>query len=177
ARDFSAPTVRYIEAILGQPGVRMGLISEHSPAGLPLSVRERLAAHVYVSDAHDVHQIADGVRGLSGTLGHPDLLVGVDEDLQVALAEVRELVRITGLKASVARQLTDRAMMCDVLRNAGFPVFDGARSSSEYTLEVMTVGRVPAWFSSTRRNGAMIVLPREVEDPACLDVRQMAYAA
>jgi len=177
ARDFSAATVRYIEAILGQPGVCMGLISEHSPAGLPLDVRERLAAHVYVNDAHDVHQIADGVRGLSGTLGHPDMLVGVDEDLQVALGEVRELLRITGLKASVARQLTDREMMRDLLRRAGFPVAEGAKRSSECTLEVMTVGRVPAWFSSTRRNGAMIVLPREVEDPSCLDVRQMAYAA
>ena len=179
APDFTPASVRYIEAILGQPSVRMGLISEHSPDRLPRDVRERIVAHVYVADAHDVNQIADGVRGLSPTLGRPDMLVGVDEDLQVALAEVRELLRITGLKASVARQLTDRATMMELLSRAGIPVAPKTAKGdgSDCTLEVMTVGRVPAWFSSTRRSGQTIVLPREVEDPADLDVRHMAYAA
>jgi hypothetical protein len=98
----------------------------------------------------------------------------------VALGEVRELLRITGLKASVARQMTDHAMRREVLRQAGIPVAPkGAKrvDGNECTLEVMTVGRVPAWFSSTRRSGQTIVLPREVEDPADVDVRHMGYAA
>lgn len=115
---------------------------------------------------------------MEATLGRADMLVGLDEDSQVPLAQARELLRITGLKASVARQLTERAAMREVLRRAGIPIAGSrARSDGVCTLEVMTVGRVPAWFSATRRAGASIVLPREVEDPVDLDVRRMGYAA
>jgi hypothetical protein len=42
---------------------------------------------------------------------------------------------------------------------------------------VVTVGRVPAWYSATRRDERAIVLPRELDDPADAPVRQLAYAA
>lgn len=181
ASDLRPSTIRYIEAILGQPGVRLGLISPESPYALPDALSARIARHVIVDDHRDVHQIADAVRGLGPAFGKPDMLIGVEDDLQVTLARVRELLRITGLKASVAQQLCDREMRLDILREAGLPVAArGARTiggGQEFTLEVMTLGRVPAWFSSTRRMGATIVLPREVEDPADLQVRHLGFSA
>jgi len=51
------------------------------------------------------------------------------------------------------------------------------------SLEVMSIGGVPAWFAAMRRSGGAdgaarsIILPREIDDPADADVRQMGFAA
>jgi hypothetical protein len=177
--------------------VRLGLISQDWPGKLPEHVRGRLAASVRVDDARDAGQICEAVRELSsGGAGRPEMLVGAGDDLLLLpLAEVRDALRIRGMGADVARNFSDKARMRQVLRAAGIPVVRHARDAAALadaqprTLEVMSVGGVPAWFSATRRDltprdlseetGVQwsVVLPREVDDPADAAVRRLGFAA
>jgi biotin carboxylase len=51
----------------------------------------------------------------------PERLIGVLEQLQVPLAEVRERLSIRGMDATEARNFRDKSRMKDVLRAAGLP--------------------------------------------------------
>jgi hypothetical protein len=114
-------TLRFIDAAASLDGVRLGLISQDSLERVPPATRARLAAHVRVRDGLDPRQIAAGVRQISGRIGGCTRLFGALEQLQVALAQVREALGIEGLGVSAARNFRDKSRMKDVLRRAGVP--------------------------------------------------------
>jgi len=114
-------TVRFIDTAARLPGVRLGVVTQESDAGLPPVLRESLAAHWRVDDALDPVQIAWGVEGLRPRLGGIDRLMGALEQLQVPLGQVRDALGIRGMDAATAANFRDKARMKDVLRAAGVP--------------------------------------------------------
>jgi hypothetical protein len=105
-------------------------------------------------------------------------------DVQVALAEIREALGIRGMRTQTARRFVNPAHMTRTLEELGLTVAPGGEvGGQQCSLEVMSIGGIPAWFAATRRDGGMngaarmIVLPREIDDPADADVRQMGFAA
>jgi hypothetical protein len=114
-------TARFVDSAATLPGVRLGVITS-TPAGqLPPALKEHLAGHWRVDDALDPRQIAEAVAGLRGQLGPVERLVGALEQLQVPLAQAREMLGIDGMDAETARNVRDKARMKAVLQAAGVP--------------------------------------------------------
>ncbi len=107
-------TVRFIDAAASLPGARVALVSQDPVESLPPGVRDRLAAHWRIDDGTDAQQIADATRELAGRLGGVDRLIGMLEQLQVPLGEVRDALGIHGMSAAVARNFRDKSRMKDV---------------------------------------------------------------
>ncbi len=118
---FREATLRFVEAVAALPGVRLGLVSQDPEERLPPGLRQRLAAHQRISDGLDAQQIADATRNCAQNLGPIERLVGMLEDLQVPLGEVRDALRIGGLGAEAARNFRDKARMKDLLSRHGLP--------------------------------------------------------
>jgi len=110
-------TTRFIEAAARLPGVELALITSESPDQVPMRLRRHLTAHWRVDDALDPRQIADAVRGV----GPVQRLIGVLEQLQVPLAQVRERLGIEGIGVATAHNFRDKAQMKSVLQAAGVP--------------------------------------------------------
>ncbi|MCB9899371.1 MAG: ATP-grasp domain-containing protein [Planctomycetes bacterium] len=114
-------SVRFLQAALGLPDTRVGLISCDPLERFAPQVRERLAGHWRVDDALDPAQLVTAVRGLAGQMGRVDRLVGVLEQLQEPLAVARKALELPGLDPESARRFRDKAHMKDVLAAAGLP--------------------------------------------------------
>ena len=109
-----------IAAIVGLPGVRVGVISQAPLEDLPPSLRSQVS-HWRVVDVLDTAQLHDAVSQLEARLGSVDRLFGAYEQLQVPLAEVREQRGIAGLSVEAAHNFRDKARMKTLLREAGLP--------------------------------------------------------
>jgi biotin carboxylase len=122
---FAAPILsenaaRMVAAIVGLPGVRVGVISQAPLEDLPEPVRSQVS-HWRIPDVLDTAQLQDAVGQLEQRLGRVDRLFGAYEQLQVPLAEVREQRGIAGMRAEAARNFRDKARMKSLLREAGLP--------------------------------------------------------
>src|SRR5438552_4459880 len=139
---FLDTTVRFIAAAASLPDVRLGLISTDPEERLPDRVRALLAGHYRVDDATDAQQITDATRALSGHLGGVDRLIGMLEQLQVPLGEVRDALEIDGIGAEVARNFRDKSRMKDVFRAHSVPCAGHALTASAEgaTRAVATLG-------------------------------------
>jgi hypothetical protein len=114
-------TVRFVAAAVSLPDVRLGLISQDPEDRLPDDLRARLAGHYRVADGTDAQQIADATRVMGGHLGSVDCLLGMLEQLQVPLGEVRDALGIPGMGAEVAHNFRDKARMKTVFEANGVP--------------------------------------------------------
>ncbi len=114
-------TLRFIDSAASVPGVRLALISQDQGDKIPAELRGRLAAHWRVDDGTDAQQIADATRALGVRLGGVDRLIGMLEQLQVPLGEVRDALGIPGMGAEVARNFRDKSRMKDVFTAHGVP--------------------------------------------------------
>ncbi len=114
-------TVRFIAAAVSLPDVRLGLISQDPAERLSDELRARLAGHYRVADGTDAQQIADATRVMAGHLGGVDCLLGMLEQLQVPLGEVRDALGVPGMGAEVARNFRDKARMKTVFEANGVP--------------------------------------------------------
>src|SRR5436189_77225 len=122
---FAAPILsenaaRMIAAIVGLPGVRVGVISQAPLEDLPVPLRSQVA-HWRVVDVLDTAQLLDAVGQLEQRIGRVARLLGAYGQLQVPLAEVRERRKIAGMGAEAARNFRDKARMKSLLRDAGLP--------------------------------------------------------
>src|SRR3984957_4638104 len=88
-------TVRFIAAAAYLPDVRLGLISQDPEERLPDDVRSALSGHYRVADGTDAQQIADATRFMASRLGSVDRVLGMLEQLQVPLGEVRDALGIS----------------------------------------------------------------------------------
>jgi len=118
---FLETTLRFVDAAASLPGARVGLISQDSEQKLPPGLRSKLAGHFRVEDGMDPSQIASGVRAMAGHLGGVEKLLGALEELQIPLAEVREVLGIEGMDVQTARNFRDKSRMKDVFGAAGVP--------------------------------------------------------
>jgi hypothetical protein len=114
-------TARFVVTAASLPGVRLGVITSTPLEDLPPALRSQLSGHWRVENALDPRQIAEAVSGLSGQMGRVERLVGVLEQLQVPLAQVREAFGIEGMDENTARNVRDKAQMKRVLQAAGVP--------------------------------------------------------
>ena len=114
-------TTRFIAAAASLPDVRLGLISQDPEDRLRDDLRSALAGHYRVQDGTDAQQIADATRVMARHLGGVDRLLGMLEQLQVPLGEVRDALGIAGMGADVARNFRDKARMKTVFEANGVP--------------------------------------------------------
>lgn len=178
-------TARFVTLTSEIPDVRLGLVTHEPLEKVPQPLRSRLAGHWRVDNALDPQQVADAVRGLSGQLGHVDRLVGALEQLQVPLAEVREVLGIPGMDVATAHNVRDKARMKEVLRAAGIPcarhaLVHDAHQARRFAAEVgfPLVAKPPAGAGSqaTYRlddgnalEGWLHAVPPRGEEPALLE--------
>src|SRR3954454_13204776 len=114
-------TSQFVVAAARLSGVRLGVITATPFQELPPALRESLAGHWQTDDPLDPQQIADGVRGLAAQIGSVERLVGILEQLQVPLAQVRDALGIPGMDEGTALNVRDKSRMKTVLRAAGLP--------------------------------------------------------
>jgi hypothetical protein len=114
-------TVRFIDAAASLPGVRLGLITQGPETTIPEGVRARIAAHWRIDEGTDAQQIAEAARALGARLGGVDRLVGILEQLQVPLGEVRDALHLPGIGAEVARNFRDKSRMKSIFTATGVP--------------------------------------------------------
>ena len=118
---FQENTLRYLEALADLPDVRAVVISSDPAERLPPELLTRLAGHFRVANCMDGGQLAQACKTIGRSIGPVDRLLGVLEQLQVPLAEAREIAGIAGMHARAARNFRDKAQMKKVLREAGLP--------------------------------------------------------
>jgi biotin carboxylase len=115
-------TLRFVRAAAELPDVRLGIVSQDALERFPAELRERVAAFQRVQDALNPDQLAEGVRGVARQWGGSvDRLIGVLEQLQVPLAQVRERLKIRGMDVEEAHNFRDKARMKDRLRANDLP--------------------------------------------------------
>ncbi len=114
-------TSHFVLAAARLPGVRLAVITASPLERLPAELRESVAGHWQVDDALDPQQVADAVRGLSAQLGPVERLIGILEQLQVPLGQVRDALGIPGMGEGTARNFREKSRMKSVLGQAGLP--------------------------------------------------------
>jgi hypothetical protein len=118
---FTENASRFIEAIAGVPDVRLAVVTQDRQENLAAHIRDRVAAHWRVEDVFDVGQVVGAARTLSAHFGPIHRLFGTFEQLQVPLAEAREVLGVEGMPVEAAHNFRDKARMKTVLRDAGVP--------------------------------------------------------
>lgn len=111
-------TLRFARALAGLQDVRLLGVFQEAPQG---EARALFHDAEVVANATDPQQVADAVRRLAARHGPVHRLLGILEDLQVQLAQVRELLGIEGPDVATASAFRDKAHMKDRLRAAGLP--------------------------------------------------------
>jgi hypothetical protein len=114
-------TTRFAEAAARLPGTELALVTCEPEDRVPAQLRRSLAGHWRIDDPLDAGQISCAVEALGEHIGPVQRLMGVLEELQVPLAQVREHLGIAGMDAATARNFRDKAQMKSVLRAAGVP--------------------------------------------------------
>lgn len=119
---FSPAATQMIEAALGLPDVRLGVIAQQPLEQLAPHLAARLAAHWRVDDITNSEQLEWAVRCLAAAHGPVSRCFGAYEQAQLPLALVRERLGIPGLPSAAAQNFRDKARMKNVLRASGVPV-------------------------------------------------------
>lgn len=137
---FAAPffldaTLRFLRGASLLPDINLTVVSQDPEARMPDELRSRIAGHWQVGDALDPQQLVDAARNLESRFGKATSYIAALEQLQVPLAEAREVLGISGLSSGAARNFRDKSRMKDVLRTAGIPcarhALVGDRASAE----------------------------------------------
>jgi len=178
-------TLRFVRATAGLSGVRLGVISQQPRATFAAELGANLHGFEQVQDPLDADQLERAVRAIAaGWGGEVDRLIGVLEQLQEPLAEVRERLGIRGMDRGEARNFRDKSRMKDVLRAAGLPCARHAlaRSREEALAFARTtlplVAKPPAGAGARntlrvddlgRLEGYLRTLPPTPEEPLLLE--------
>ncbi len=129
---FVAPTasydvMRFVRAVSRLEGVRLlGVFQKPS-----IEAASLCRAIARVDDASNVDDLTQAVTLLQKQYGRVDRLIGINEVVQVQLAQARERLGIAGTPLKTARLFRDKAAMKDALRAAGLPVAKHALVSSK----------------------------------------------
>ncbi len=124
-------SLRFARAAAALSGVRLAIVSQEPLERLPEDLRARIAAFEPVEDALDPERLEQAVRRAGTALGgRADRLLGVLEQLQVPLAEVRERLAIRGMDVREALNFRDKARMKETLRASDIPCARHALASA-----------------------------------------------
>jgi len=165
---FMETTLRFVDAVAGTPGVRLGLISQDPLEKLPPALASRLAGHYRAPDALDADGLVVAVEALGRRLGSVDRLLGTLEELQVPLGVVRDRLGIRGMGAEAAENFRDKARMKSVLRDAGLPCARHALATTAGQARAFAEGiGYPVIVKPPAGSGARSTF--RIEDPQGLD--------
>ncbi len=115
-------TLRFVRGAADLPGVRLGVISQDPAERFADALGKRLAFFQRVRDATNAQELGEAVRAIARDFsGSVERLIGVLEQLQEPMAEVRERFRIRGMDLLEARNFRDKSRMKTVLRQHGLP--------------------------------------------------------
>lgn len=118
---FNDMAVRMISAIGSLPGVTLGVISQDTEANLPEQARAKVASHLRLDNTINTGALVAAARELERRHGSIHRFTGVNENLQVHIAEAREALGVPGMKAAVAESFRDKPTMKAKLLAAGIP--------------------------------------------------------
>jgi D-alanine-D-alanine ligase-like ATP-grasp enzyme len=119
---YREATLRYVRAALRLDDVQVALISQAPLEEVEPGLRSKIAAHYRIPDCFDAKQLAFAANKIAAHLGRPiDRLIGILEQLQVPVAEARDLTGIDGMGSQIVRNFRDKARMKTLLRRAGLP--------------------------------------------------------
>lgn len=127
---FMTATLRFVAGAAQLPGARLSIISQDPLERLPADIRARVLGHWRVDNCFDPAQILAAVRKLSTRFGPVDRLFGSLEQLQVPLAEARQVLALPGLDVETANNFRDKNRMKDRLQQAGLPCARHALAAS-----------------------------------------------
>ncbi|MDA8020895.1 MAG: ATP-grasp domain-containing protein [Thermoanaerobaculia bacterium] len=130
--------LRYLRGVARLPEVRLGVVSHKPLLAFPRDLQTRVLAHRTVANALDPDILTEAVQQISRRLGRVDRLLGMLEQIQGPLAEVRRRLDIPGMSPEVARNFRDKDRMKAVLREAGLPVARSRRITQPSDLEKLT---------------------------------------
>lgn len=117
---FMEATERFIDATTKVPDAKVGLVSCDPLEKLPPELQNRLAAHYAVKNIQ-TSELLRGVQQIGAQLGGIDRIMGMLEQIQVSLGEIRDHLGVPGMGAKAANNFRDKSVMKAVLRNAGLP--------------------------------------------------------
>lgn len=113
---YVSPLIRddidsFLRALLRIDGLRLALITQDRLERLAHDVASSLLASERVADILDMGQLHSALQGLQQRFGRVHRLLGVNEQIQVPLAELRERFEIHGMSAEAAVNFRDKARM------------------------------------------------------------------
>lgn len=139
---FKEDTPYFIDAMLKIPDCRLGIISMDPLDNLEPRLRQQLAAHWRIQDILDPAQLEWAARELTRVHGPAHRLLAINEQIQVPVAQVREVLGIEGMTADTVRGFRDKALMKERFRKANIPCARScaAKSAKEAWAFVEEVG-------------------------------------
>ena len=126
---FMAATERFLGAVTTVTDARVSLVSCDPLEKLSPDIRQRLNTHHQIKGI-STDDIVGGVRSLQDRLGPVDRLLGMLEQIQVPLGEVRDRLQIPGMGGEIANRFRDKGLMKSILRDAGLPTAKHCRANS-----------------------------------------------
>lgn len=115
-------TLRFVRAAVSIHGLRLGLLSQEPAARIPPDLYAKLDGFQQVRNAMDRAQLRDGIRTLAhGWGGELHAVIGILEQLQEPLAEVRQELGIPGMDSATAHNFRDKSHMKTLLQERGLP--------------------------------------------------------
>ncbi len=119
---FTENAKLYLGGLVRVPGARVAVIAAEPVDVLPPELRERLVDHLLVDDALDPRTLTSAVTMIAARQGRVHRLLGIVEQLQVPLGQVRDRLDLPGMRAKASLNFRDKTRMKDLLREAGVPV-------------------------------------------------------
>lgn len=107
--------------MIALPNVKLGIISIQQAQAFPDDIKAKTSAHYRIQDPLNADQIETACRAIAQQMGGLDCLIGIHEDFQIVLGEVRDRLGISGVGRDVAMNFRDKDRMKTVLRNHGIP--------------------------------------------------------
>lgn len=119
---FTESAKRFLSALVAQPEVRVALVAGESMDGLSPTLRAGIVDFEQIEDPLATDQIGAAVARIGDAQGSVARLLGIAEQLQVQLGEIRERLDLPGMRREQAIRFRDKTKMKDALRAAGIPV-------------------------------------------------------
>ena len=134
-------TLRFVKATGKLPGVRLIVVSQDPAVRLPSEVAAFVDDYFQVDRALEPACLIEAGHSLVQKYGAIHRILGIFEQLQVPLAEMREALGVEGTSVQVAQNFRDKNLMKSVLKEAGIPcarhrLVSGKEEALEFVREV-----------------------------------------
>ncbi|MCA8968311.1 MAG: ATP-grasp domain-containing protein [Planctomycetes bacterium] len=114
-------TMRFVRAAASLPDVELGIVTQEPFERLGADLKSRISGFERVDNAENLQHLRHAVRKLAHSMHGIDRVVGILEQLQVPLAELRQELGIEGLSVDAAHNFRDKARMKDRFGAAQIP--------------------------------------------------------